>query len=55
MSRWAGRLPWAAAALITVGALGWLALDPRIPRKAFEDYSLYNTSPKGLSLASRYL
>jgi hypothetical protein len=55
MSRWIGRLPWATAALIAIGALAWLALDPRIPRKAFEDYSLYNTSPKGLSLASRYL
>jgi len=55
MSRWAGWLPWAAAALIAIGALAWLALDPRIPRKAFEDYSLYNTSPRGLSLASRYL
>ncbi len=55
MSRWARRLPWAAAALLTIGALSWLALDPRIPRKAFEEYSLYNTSPKGLSLASRYL
>jgi hypothetical protein len=55
MKRWMDRLPWAAAALITIGALAWLALDPRIPRKAFEEYSLYNTSPRGLSLASRYL
>jgi hypothetical protein len=55
MNRWSARLPWAAAILVTVGALAWLALDPRIPRKAFEDYSLYSSSPRGLSLASRYL
>jgi hypothetical protein len=55
MRRWIGRLPWVAAALITVGALSWLALDRRIPHKAFQEYSLYNTSPSGLSLASRYL
>lgn len=55
MRRWTLRLPWLAAGLIAAGALAWLSRDPRIPYKAFEEYSIYNTSPGGLSLASRYL
>jgi len=49
------RLPWIAAALFVAGSLYWLARDARIPHEAFEEYSVFNSSPKGMSLASRYL
>ncbi len=51
----ARRLPWIAAALFVAGSLLWLSRDTRIPHEAFEEYSVYNSSPKGMSLASRYL
>jgi hypothetical protein len=55
MNRWLLRLPWLVAALFVVVALSWLSRDPRVPHEAFQDYSIYNSSPKGLSLASHYL
>ncbi len=55
MNRWLLRLPWFAAVVFVVAALAWLSQDPRVPHEAFQDYSIYNASPKGLSLASRYL
>jgi hypothetical protein len=55
MNRWTRRLPWAVAAFFVIGSLVWLSRDSRIPREAFVDYSVYNTSPRGLSLAYGYL
>jgi len=55
MTRWALRLPWLVTALFVVASVTWLARDSRIPHEAFRDYSIYNSSPKGLSLAFRYL
>lgn len=55
MSRWSRRLPWAVVALFVAVSLLWLSRDSRIPREAFVDYSVYNTSPAGLSLAYNYL
>jgi hypothetical protein len=49
------RLPWIAAAAFLAAVGLWLAKDPRIPRQAFQEYSVYNVSPGGLSLAFRYL
>jgi len=49
------RLPWIAAALFVAGSLFWLSRDTRIPHAAFEEYSIFNSSAKGMSLASRYL
>src|SRR5712691_5334556 len=55
MSRWARHLPWAVVSLFVAISLLWLSRDSRIPREAFVDYSVYNTSPAGLSLAYNYL
>lgn len=55
MSRWAARLPWIAGAIFVVGSLVWISRDSRIRHEAFRDYSIYNSSAKGLSLAGRYL
>ncbi|MBI3855061.1 MAG: DUF4350 domain-containing protein [Planctomycetes bacterium] len=49
------RLPWIAGALFLGGLLAWLSRDPKVRREAFRDYSIYNSSGKGLSLAYRYL
>lgn len=49
------QLPWIAIALFVAGSLYWLGRDTRIPHEAFEEYSVFNSSPKGMSLASRYL
>lgn len=38
-----------------VAVVVWLAVDKRVPREAFGDFSAENTSEKGLSLARRYL
>lgn len=55
MRRWIDRLPWLAVGVFVAAALTWLALDPRVRHEAFRDYSIYNSSDKGLSLAYRYL
>lgn len=55
MSRWAARLPWIAVALFAGLAVAWLWRDPRVRHEAFRDYSIYNSSAKGLSIAYRYL
>ena len=55
MSRWASRLPWIAGAIFVAASVAWLARDSRIRHEAFRDYSIYNASAKGLSLAYRYL
>lgn len=55
MSRWASRLPWIAVAIFVAASLAWLSRDSRIRHEAFRDYSIYNASAKGLSLAYRYL
>jgi hypothetical protein len=55
MSRWSGRLPWIAGALFVAASLAWISRDSRIRHEAFRDYSVYNASAKGLSLAYRYL
>jgi hypothetical protein len=55
MNRWILRLPWLAAAAFVVAAYCWMRSDPRIPKEAFRDYSIYNTSPEGVSLAYGYL
>lgn len=55
MSRWTLRLPWIAGAVFVVASLAWISRDSRIRHEAFRDYSIYNSSAKGLSLAARYL
>lgn len=55
MKRWVLRLPWLAAAVFVAASLAWLSRDTRVPHEAFRDYSIYNFSAKGLSLAYRYL
>lgn len=55
MSRWVRRLPWLVAAAFVGVSLLWLSRDARLPREAFVDYSVYNTSNSGLSLAHNYL
>ena len=55
MKRLALRLPWLAAAAFAAASLAWLSLDARVPHEAFRDYSVYNSSAKGLSLAYHYL
>jgi hypothetical protein len=55
MRRWPARLPWVAGALFVVTSVTWLSRDSRIRHEAFRDYSIYNASAKGLSLAYRYL
>lgn len=49
------RLPWLAGSLFVAGAIIWLAQDSRVRHEAFRDYSVYNASAKGMSLAYRYL
>lgn len=53
--RWRTKLPWLAVAAFFLAAIVWFARDRRIPREAFDDYSVYNTAEKGLSLAYKYL
>jgi hypothetical protein len=55
MSRRAGRLTWFAAALFVAVSLAWLWRDAKVRHEAFRDYSIYNSSEKGLSIAFRYL
>jgi hypothetical protein len=55
MSRWAARLTWFAGALFLVAALVWLWRDPKVRHEAFREYSIYNSSAQGLSIAYRYL
>ena len=55
MSRWMLRLPWIAGALFVAASLTWISRDTRIRHEAFRDYSVYNASAKGMSLAWRYL
>jgi len=55
VKRWILRLPWFAATLFVAASLAWLSRDTRVPHEAFQEYSIYNSSPKGLSLAYRYL
>ena len=44
-----------AIAAYVIAVIVWLAVDRRVPREAFDDFSSENTSDKGLSLARRYL
>jgi hypothetical protein len=44
-----------AIAAYVIAVIVWLAVDRRVPRQAFDDFSSENTSDKGLSLARRYL
>jgi len=55
MSRWASRVPWLAGVIFVVASLVWLSRDSRIRHEAFRDYSIYNASDRGLSLAYKYL
>jgi hypothetical protein len=55
VNRWILRLPWVAAAVFVAASFTWLARDRRIPHESFQDYSVYNSTAKGLSLAFRYL
>ncbi|MBI2932712.1 MAG: hypothetical protein HYY16_13780 [Planctomycetes bacterium] len=47
--------PWIALGAFFAAAILWMALDRKVPRKAFVPYSAYNTSGEGLSLAFEYL
>lgn len=47
--------PWAAAAAFFLAAFAWMDDDARVSREAFRPYSVHNRSPRGLSLAFRYL
>lgn len=55
MKRWIFFIPVAAVLSFVLIVFIWVDSDKRIPRKAFEKYSIYNTSGEGLSLAYRYL
>jgi hypothetical protein len=55
MKRWADRLPWWGAIAYVALAAYTLDRDPRIPRAAFQPYSVHNTGPAGCSLAHGYL
>ena len=44
-----------AVAVYAAAVIVWLAVDKRVPRQAFDEFSAENTSEKGLSLARRYL
>lgn len=55
MRRWVARLPWIAGAIFVAASVLWISRDSRIRHEAFRDYSVYNASAKGLSLAYRYL
>lgn len=52
MKRWATA---AGAAAFFIAAAVWLDMDPRVPHRAFQDYSLHSRSAKGCSLAALYL
>lgn len=54
MKRWISRLPWWGAAAFVVLAIVTLDRDASIARTAFQPYSVYNTSERGLSLAFAY-
>lgn len=49
------RLPWIAGALFVAASLAWLWRDAKARHEAFREYSIYNSSAKGLSVAYRYL
>ena len=55
MKRWKGRILIVVGAAFFIAALVWIGLDRRIPRTAFEPYSVHNTTDEGLSLAYQYL
>lgn len=48
-------LPCVAVASYVFAVLFWLHNDRRAPLRVFDDSSIHNTSPKGLSLAHAYL
>jgi hypothetical protein len=49
------RLTWVAGALFVGVCLAWLWRDARVRHEAFREFSMYNSSAKGLSIAGRYL
>lgn len=49
------RLTWIAGGLFVAGSLFWLWRDAKVRHEAFREFSIYNSSAKGLSIASRYL
>lgn len=55
MRRWAICVPLIAIAIFLAAAIAWLDRDPRIPRQAFQPFSVHNTTGRGLSIAARYL
>ena len=40
---------------LVAASLAWISRDTRIRHEAFREYSIYNSSEKGLSIAYRYL
>jgi len=44
-----------AIAAFFVAALVWIGSDPLVSEQAFDEFSMENTSPSGLSIAFRYL